>query len=197
MTIWHRDDGTSVAAPEVIAADVISSGPRLGRLRMLAIDGPAGSGKTTLAAAVSDQLDDQAGQRTAILHMDDFYAGWDDGMSDECLARVDDQVLAPLSEGRTAHWRRYDWPAARFAEWDDVPDCDVLILEGCGSGALPFARYIGVLVWIEVDPAARLRRGIERDGAEVESLWLEWMRREDAHFAAHRTRHRADLRLQS
>jgi uridine kinase len=197
MTIWDRDDGTPVAAPEVIAADLISSEPRLGPLHMLAIDGPAGSGKTTLAAAVSAQLEDHAGRRTAILHMDDFYAGWDDGMSDESLARVHDQVLTPLSEGRTARWQRYDWEAAHFAEWNVTPDCDVLILEGCGSGALPYARFIGVLVWIEVDPAARLRRGIERDGAEVESLWLEWMRREDAHFAAHLTRHRADLRLTS
>jgi uridine kinase len=196
MPIWTSTDGNRIDAPSVIAAALCKSPGGLGRTRLLALDGPAGSGKTTLAVASAELLA-SIGHRCAVLHMDDFYEGWDGGMSADCFTRIKEQVLKPIRAGGHAHWQRYDWLNSRFAEWNDVPECDVLILEGCGSGSLPFEPYIDALAWIEVDRPERLRRGIDRDGDAVEPLWRQWMRREDEHFAVHRTRNRADLRLTS
>jgi uridine kinase len=200
MPAWTRDDGTPIDAPGAIAARIRATAPRIRGTRLLAVDGPAGSGKTTLATAVVGAL--AGGSAPAeevgavILHMDDFFEGWS-GLDDAVLARVQAQVLRPLSRGEPGRWQRYDWARGAFAEWHDIPDVGVVVLEGCGSGAAALRQYASVLAWIEVDVEERLRRGIARDGPAVESRWRQWMRREDAHFAANRTREHADFRLRS
>lgn len=167
----------------------------LGNARLVAIDGPAGSGKTTLAGELASLLARQE-LATTILHMDDFFEGWSGlDRSAELEARILDQVLRPLAAMRTARWQRYDWAAGRFAEWHDVPPVDVVLLEGCGSGALAYAPYLTVLVWVEASRESRLHRAARRDGEEVLPLWLGWMESEARHFAANDTARRADVRL--
>jgi uridine kinase len=200
MHAWTRDDGTPIDAPGAIAGRVLGAPPRMGATRLLAVDGPAGSGKSTLATAVVAALAGESRPTGAVsavvLHMDDFFEGWS-GLDDAVLARVEAQVLKPLSRGEPAHWQRYDWESGAFAEWHGVRDVEVVVLEGCGSGAAALRPYASVLTWIEVDLDERLRRGIARDGPAVETRWRRWMRREDAHFAANGTREHADLRLRS
>jgi uridine kinase len=160
---------------------------------MIAIDGPAGSGKTTLAAHVS-----AAGVTRKVsvvtVHLDDLYAGWT-GLDDELSLRVERQVLAPLAVEEPAHWQRYDWHAERFDAWETFAPPDLLVLEGCGSGDRAHAAYTSVLVWVEADENERIRRGVARDGEQVLPQWCAWMVAEAAHFAANDTRERADLHL--
>lgn len=176
-----------------VAALVLDRRPTLGRSRLIAVDGPAGSGKTTFAASLNGELQ-ALGQRLATVHLDDLYEGWSGLEAADLESRVREQLLHPLSEGRSGNWQRYDWEAQRLSEWHELPPPDVLIVDGCGSGALGFAPYITVLVWVEADRDTRIARGVERDGAEVLPRWLEWMESEARHFAAHGTRRRADLR---
>ncbi len=158
---------------------------------MIAIDGPAGSGKTTLAAELQAELEHR-GVGVATFHLDDVYAGWA-GLDDALERRVLDQVLLPLAGGSTARWQRYDWLRGRFDGWHALPPPEVLVLEGCGSGATPYAPYTSVLVWVEADRDARIARGIARDGAQVLDNWLAWMALEAEYFAVHRIRERANL----
>lgn len=169
--------------------------PALGAAWLVSIDGPAGSGKTTLASEISDRLE-RSGSPSAVLHMDDFYEGWSGlDATGELERRVLDQTLCPLAAHRVSRWQRYDWKAERFAEWRELPPPEVLILEGCGSGALAYASYITVLVWVEATRGTRLARGVQRDGADVVPRWLRWIESETRHFAANDTRSRADLRF--
>jgi uridine kinase len=166
-----------------------------GHTKVISVDGPAGSGKTTLAAALTDAL----GARdleAAVLHMDDFYQGWA-GLQPGLEPRLVGQVFEPLSAERPARWQRYDWQAEAFDGWVDLPAVDVLVLEGCGSGARAYDSYRTVLVWVEADRETRIARGIERDGEQVLPLWLSWMDREEAHFRLNGTRGRADLALRT
>lgn len=179
------------AEPDEIAAAALRRAPRLGSCRLVSVDGPAGSGKTTLAAALAERLG-LLGARVEVLHMDDFYEGWD-GLSADLEPRLLGQVIEPLAAGRPGRWQRYDWHLGRFDDWHDLPVADVLVLEGCGSGARAYSPWRSLLVWVEAAPATRLARGIARDGPDVEPAWRAWMRREDAHFAAEGTRGRADL----
>lgn len=169
--------------------------PTAGSSRLISIDGPAGSGKTTLGRQLLAQFG-AAGGTATMLHMDDFFAGWS-GLDHarELETRVLDQVLRPLVRRRPTQWQRYDWQAGRLAEWHDLIPPEVLILEGCGSGALPYAPYVTVLVWVEARREIRLARGLRRDGDQVLPQWLRWMDSEARHFAANDTRGRADLRL--
>ncbi len=158
--------------------------PTLHDGRLVCIDGPAGSGKTTLAAAVA------AATGAHVVHLDDLYEGWDG------LDRVDAQLgslLAPLASGRPGSYRRYDWHAGRFAETVVVAPSPVLVLEGVGSGWSSFAALATVLVWVEVGRDLRLRRGLDRDGEAVRDRWLLWQDDEDRHHRLHDTRARADL----
>ncbi len=173
---------------DALAARVRAALPRAGATTVVAVDGPAGSGKTTLAARLASRLDD-----APVVHMDDLYPGWD-GLA-QAAAAVASQVLAPLAEGRPARYRRWDWHADRWAEWVDVPAAPILVVEGCGSGSTPGAPYLALLLWVEAPHDVRLARGLERDGDAFRPHWERWARQEDALFAAERTRDRADLRI--
>ncbi len=183
--------------PDPLAASIVdrvrATPARLGRTRLVAVDGPAGSGKTTLAASL-DSEGQARGLDIAVVHLDDMYAGWATDF-DELSTRVLSQLLTPLLHGTTASWQRYDWDAGRFDGWEPVAPPDVLVLDGCGSGALALAAYTSLLVWVEAPPEVRIERGVARDGEQVLPHWLAWMDHEREHFATNGTRERADVRL--
>lgn len=185
------------AAITGIADAVTHTSPMLGKTRLICVDGPAGSGKTTTAAALLATLSD-LGLAVEVLHLDELFEGWA-GLTPEPGSRLEarllDQVLLPLANGREACWQRYDWHAGAFAEWIPLPTCEVLVLEGCGSGALSYAEYRSALVWVEAGREKRLTRGIARDGEQVLPRWLAWMEAEAEHFTANMTRSRADYVL--
>jgi uridine kinase len=166
-----------------LLARVLALPPTLGGGRLVCIDGPAGSGKTTLAASFGD---------ARVVHMDDLYPGWDG------LPQVDAQLatlLRPLATGRPGTYRRYDWYAGAFAETVTVDPVPLLVLEGVGSGASGFGDLHTLLVWVEAPHDVRMRRGIERDGDAFAPHWEQWARDEAALFARERTRERADVVL--
>jgi uridine kinase len=172
-----------------LAAGIRAAEPRLGGTRLVCIDGPAGSGKTTLAARLALAL----GDGVAVVHMDDVYAGWTLSGGFE---RLRSGVLAPLAEGRAGAYRRYDWLAERFVEAPtSVPVPDVLIVEGCGSCPRAVDAWASLRIWVEAPPTLRLARGLARDGAELAEQWRQWQREENALFEAEDTRARADLRV--
>ena len=176
-----------------IAARALAVQPRLGPVRVIVIDGPAGSGKTTTAALVAADAT-QLGATAAVLHLDDLYEGWA-GLEGSLWPRLSAQVLEPLRRGHPGRYQRYDWPTGAFAEWVDVEVPDLLVVEGCGS-ARRAADAVAVLrVWVEAPADLRLERGLARDGADARENWLTWMTDEAAHFARERTRERADVRL--
>lgn len=172
-----------------LTALVRAGDARLGRTRLMCIDGAAGSGKTTLAARLATAL----GPDTAVVHMDDLYEGW---TMSGAVDRVEDAVLRPLAQGRPGAYRRYDWDAGEFRpEVVPVPVPDVLIVEGCGSSPRRFDRWVTLRIWVEAPRELRLARGIARDGAALTDQWLRWQALESAVFAAEDTKARADLRV--
>jgi uridine kinase len=166
---------------------VRSRPPTLGEGRLLCVDGPAGSGKTTLASEIA-----ALAGGAAVVHVDDLLEGWGG------LARVDQQLetlLRPLALGFSGSYRRWDWPGNAWAETILVPPARLLVLEGVGSGASAHADLTTVLAWVEVPFELRMARGLQRDGEAVAENWQQWAADEQALFARERTRERADLVL--
>jgi len=185
-----RDAGETAAA---LAGRALEASPRLGPVRLVCVDGPAGSGKTTAAAAMAAAAAD-LGACATVVHLDDLYEGWA-GLEGSLWPRLSAQVLEPLRRGTPGRFQRYDWPAGRFAEWVDVAVPALLVLEGCGSARRAADRDAVLRVWVEAPADLRLRRGLDRDGEAAHDHWVAWMRDEAEHFAREQTRERADVRL--
>lgn len=171
-----------------LAAEIHQRPARLGNVRLVVVDGPAGSGKSTFARRLGAALD-----RAPVFHLDDLYEGWSglDGVWD----RLDRWVLRPLACGYPARYRKRDWSANRFASWRLIPVPPVLVVEGCGAAQRAADRYATLRIWVEAPSALRLERGIARDGEHMRAEWLRWREAEDKHFTAEDTRIRADLRV--
>jgi uridine kinase len=179
------DPGAPAATARLVLDLALSREPTLGSTRLVSVDGPAGSGKTTLARSLVAL---SPGAR--LVHMDDLYEGWTG------LPAVSSQlntIVRPLAMGRPGCYRRYDWLRGEFAETVDVEPSELLVLEGVGSGAAELAAHVTVLVWVTAPRALRRARGLARDGEELTPQWDSWMRQEDEHFASQRTAERADV----
>ena len=172
-----------------LAARILDAPPRLGGTRLVCIDGPAGSGKTTLAGRLADAL----GGDVAVVHLEDLYAGW---TLTGALARLSAGVLRPLAEGRPGAHSRYDWHAGRFAsDRVPVPVAPVLLVEGCGSSPRWLDPWTSLSIWVEAPAPLRTERGLARDGEHLAAEWRRWQELEAAEFAAQGTRARADVRV--
>ena len=172
-----------------LAARILGGPARLGAVRLVCIDGPAGSGKTTLAGRLAAEL----GGAATVVHFDELYAGW---TLTGALGRLQAGVLRPLSDRRAGAHHRYDWATRRFAPGPVVvPVREVLLVEGCGSSPRALDPWTTLRIWVEAPVDLRLSRGLARDGSELEPEWRRWLGTEAAEFAREGTRERADVRL--
>ncbi|MEU9040879.1 hypothetical protein AB0D63_04180 [Kitasatospora sp. NPDC048343] len=159
-----------------LAAELRALPPSCGPVRLVAVDGHAGSGKTTFAGRLAAALGG-----APVVHLDDLATheelfGW--------TGRLREQVLEPLSAGRDAAYRVYDWSLRRFAGTAEVPVAPVVLVEGVGAGRRAVRPWLARVVWMELDADAARRRGEERDGPDLAEFWAGWARAESAHFAA-------------
>ena len=168
-----------------LAALLPALAPSCGPVRLIAVDGHAGSGKTTLADRLAAELGG-----APVVHTDDL-ATHEEPFS--WTERFAGQLLGPLAEGRTARHEVYDWTARRFAGEREIPAAPVVLVEGVGTGRLALRPYLALLLWLEVDAGTARQRGLRRDGPELAHFWTGWNRQEDAHFAADPSRPFADL----
>lgn len=174
-----------------LAGTILRRTPRLGPVRLVAVDGPAGSGKTTFARRLSIALRAR-GVQVAQLHTDDLLEGWTDIVS--FWPRLEEWVLDPLRRGRDAAYRRYDWHTSAFrTEWTMVEVPDTLVLEGVTTARAAVRAELSLGVFMVADRQLRLARGIARDGEALRPRWLRWMADEDAHFALDCTSDHVDV----
>lgn len=159
---------------------------RPGPVRLVAIDGPGGSGKSTFAGRLAEACG------APVIHTDDFAS------ADEPIhwwPRLLAQVIEPLRRGAPAHFQRYDWRARSLAEWVTVEPAPIIIIEGVTSGRAEWSNRLSFTIWIETPRHIRRTRGLERDGAAALGDWTYWMAEEDAHYARDPTRERSDIEL--
>ncbi len=178
-TLMRDDDVERLLAAARIA-------PRsAGESAVIAIDGRAGAGKSTLAALLARELS------VPVVEMDLLYGGWD-GL-ERGMSRLVDDVLAPLAASGRARVPRYDWHAARWGEPAELARPALVIVEGVGAGAVLAAPYTALLVWLELEEAERKRRAVARDGRQLAEHWEMWAAQEELYLARALTPERADL----
>ncbi|MET8121772.1 hypothetical protein [Micromonospora sp. NPDC005189] len=191
----EEDVGAPVAVVEAytgLARRVLAGPARLGRTRLVAVDGPSGAGKSRFAARLGDALATLPGGRPPVVHTDDLLDGWDDQLT--FWPRLDEEVLAPLREGKPGAYRRYSWVRRCFLPRPvPVPVAPVLILEGVSAARAVVRPELTLAVFVTAPASLRLARAVARDGSEILPELRRWHAGERAHFAADDTAARADL----
>ena len=138
--------------------------PSCGPVRLVAVDGHAGSGKSTFAGRLAEALGG-----APVVHLDDLATheelfAWTD--------RLRAQVLEPLAAGRDRPLRRRTTGSrAAFAGERELPPAPVVLLEGVGAGRRALRPHLARLLWMELARRARPgRRGRLRDGPGAGAL---------------------------
>jgi uridine kinase len=173
-------------------ADLVRSRPpRLGPVRLVAVDGPSGAGKTRFAARLAAALEaapldaaaleaggaaaHKAGpapgsgaaggggapRRVSVVHTDDLLDGWDDQFT--FWARLEERVLGPLRAGRPAGYQRYLWHRRRFGGAPvTVPAAGVVIVEGVSAARAVIRPELTLSVFVSAPADLRWRRAMQR-----------------------------------
>ena len=171
----------------------LRTGPRKSALsRAISIDGPAGSGKTTLANRISENYE---GGQVLTIHMDDLYNGWEDALTAQLTRTLVNQILSPAAQGKPLGFRKYDWLSKSFGDLISHPFPKLLILEGVGSGQKATRAFTDELIWIDIDSEVGLQRVLRRDGDYLETEMRIWQIREQEHFKSENTRDCATIRV--
>jgi uridine kinase len=159
---------------------------------IIAIDGPAGAGKTTLAHEIFLALSPK--MSVSVIHMDDLYNGWDNALGEDLTSVL--QYLATQHRNiSAAEIRRYNWTTSSFGESETIEPADLLILEGVGSADKSLQDELAALIWIDIDPEIGVMRVIARDGYQVEDEMKKWLGTQQEYFSQHSTREKADFIL--
>jgi len=158
--------------------------PRV-RTRIVAVDGPGGAGKSSLADRLAHELGAQ------IIHTDDF-ASWENPVDwwPDLIALA----LEPLAAGRAAGYTPTSW-GGKQREPLVIEPTGIVILEGVTASRQAFQPYLSYSIWIETPRDLRLQRGLERDGEHARPQWERWMEAEDQYIETERPAERADIVL--
>ena len=159
---------------------------------IIAIDGPAGAGKTTLASNIHLAL--YPNYSSTIIHMDDLYNGWDIALSSE-LTDVLSYIAQAHSQCQPISLSKFNWADSTFSPAEAIDDAQLIILEGVGSGQSAIREYLSALIWIEIDESKGLSRVLERDGEGIRNQMQKWLMTQEQHFALEKTENAADFVL--
>ena len=163
-----------------------------GETKIVTIDGPAGSGKTTLAKELSISLSDENGPMS-VIHLDELYEGWNDALGQRLFDRIAAWILVPIRNGLSPKHLKYDWHQSKYASWSELPLTPIVIIEGVGSGHSDLRNYVSQAIWVEADENLLLDRVVQRDGEAVRDEMLIWKAQETSYFELHDVKQSAHI----
>ena len=172
-----------------LARLILNRPPRLGPVRLVAVDGPSGAGKTVFADRLAAWLN------APVVHTDDLLDGWADQFT--FWTRLEETVLRPLGNGRAAEYRRYQWDRAGFGGPPvRIEPAGAVVMEGVSSARRVIRPELSMAVFVIAPAELCVQRVLDRDGGHdvAFAAYLErWRRAEERHFAVDDTAAHADL----
>lgn len=157
---------------------------------IIALDGRSGAGKTQFASVLASLLGAQT--PTNILHLEDFYSGWD-GL--ERARNLYSDVLPQLAKGQSISWHAWDWERNDYAEVQTFTPAKVVIIEGVGAAGSALAEHLNFSIWLDAPETIRRHRALARDGETYRPHWQMWAEQEDEYLRLMAPQQHATLRL--
>lgn len=163
---------------------------------VIALDGPAASGKTTLAGCLQVLL------QAEIVHMDDFFLPMSlrtperfaEAGGNVHYERFCREVLPNLRKAESFAYRRFDCSVMDFGGERTVGAGRWRIVEGSYSHHPAFGRYADIAVFCQISPEEQMARILRRNGPAMAERFRDvWIPLEEAYFTACHTRESADL----
>ena len=158
-------------------------------MSLIAIDGRAGAGKTTLATRFFDEL--SVDKTVAIIHMDDLYDGWNNAL-DERLTKTLELIVNAHHNKVAFEIEIFNWNSMSFDSKEEINPVDILILEGVGAGQKVVRDAGATLYWLDIDAEVGIQRVLNRDGNQIASQMKQWQISQETHFMRDKTRENAE-----
>jgi uridine kinase len=178
-----------LALIEKISSQVLELIDRGNQTPIILIDGRAGSGKSTFAEALQQQLFRDGESAPRVIHMDNIFEGWDGlALGSDYMVRF---ILQPLTRRETASWQDWSWVKNQRSSWREFSGGTPLIVEGCGSLTERSKEHADISIWLEASEETRRERWIQRE-RHLEKFDF-WAAQELDFYAREKSQSLADL----
>jgi uridine kinase len=185
-------DGNNIdqlALIEKISSQVLELIDRGNQTPIVLIDGRAGSGKSTFAEQLQQQLFRDGESAPRVIHMDNIFEGWDGlALGSDYMVRF---ILQPLARQETASWQDWSWVKNQRSSWREFSGGTPLIVEGCGSLTERSKEHADISIWLEASEETRRERWIQRE-RHLEKFDF-WAAQELDFYAREKSQSLADL----
>ena len=165
---------------------------------IVGVDGPGGSGKSTIAKQIADAVN------ATLIHSDHFYKTVDkrddthashqivsDKFDWDLLQKKVFDVAIP---GKKISYQPYSWEIEGLLPHIQYVVGNVLVVEGIYALQDRFLDNYHVKIWVEVPEEIRLERGVKRDGEKMRDAWQHiWIPQDKRYFDVHRPDKKADI----
>ncbi|MDE5893218.1 MAG: hypothetical protein K2H45_09875 [Acetatifactor sp.] len=161
----------------------------------IAIDGPCGSGKSSLAALLAELFPSR------VLHMDDYYLplqrrspGWEEtpcGNMD--LERFLQEALLPAARGEAIACQPYSCQQGQLQESRMLPSAPLTIVEGSYSHHPLFAQHYDLKLFLRCSHEEQLARLQRRESTRLDAYLQRWIPLEEAYYQAFDIMSQCDL----
>ena len=178
-----------LALIEKISSQVLELIDRGNQTPIVLIDGKAGSGKSTFAESLQQQLFRDGESAPRVIHMDNIFEGWEGlALGSDYLVRF---ILQPLARRETASWQDWSWVKSQRSSWREFSGGTPLIVEGCGSLTERSKEHADIAIWLEASEEVRRERWIQRE-RHLEKFDF-WAAQELDFYAREKSQSLADL----
>lgn len=186
------DTGRAAAA----VAQAVSSLRREKERLLVAIDGRAAAGKSTLAARLADLL------HCPVVHADDFYLQPAQRTPERYqipggnldYERLLAQVILPWKRDGAFFLQPYDAHTDTYGPGRRISGAGLLIVEGSYSTQPVLRSACDLCVFLSTDPETQLSRIAQRNGRKAVRMFREkWIPLEEYYFSSCRTEEESDL----
>jgi uridine kinase len=184
-----RNTSDQLALIGKISSQVLELIDRGNQTPIVLIDGRAGSGKSTFAEALQQQLFRDGESAPRVIHMDNIFEGWEGlALGSDYMVRF---ILQPLARQETASWQDWSWVKNQRSSWREFSGGTPLIVEGCGSLTERSKEHADISIWLEASEETRRERWIQRE-RHLEKFDF-WAAQELDFYAREKSQSLADL----